>query len=317
MLNVILKVLVLGSILNLLACTAHESGVALGTVERERITLSAPASEVIENIQVHAGELLQPGQVILTLNQERQRSKVAQRNAEVAVAQAMYDELKNGARAEDVASAKSKVDAAQASLDEANNTYQRYQTLLKDGMAGQSQFDSAHAQQQVAQANLRDAQEKLQLLLKGSRAEQILKALAQLQAAQAQLRIEQQNLRELSITSSVNALVDDIPWHVGERVTAGSVVAVLMADHVPYVRVYIPQLYRAKLAIGDALNVRVDGITTLFSGTLRRIQTQPAFTPYYALNQNERARLVYLAEIQLPASASQLPTGLTAQVILP
>lgn len=317
MLNILGKLTLLCSLLNLFACSAHESGVALGLVERDRITLSAPASEIIDAIEVRVGELLQPGQIILTLNPERQRNRVAQRSAEVAAAEAAYAEVKNGARAEDVASAKSKVDAAQASLDEANHTYQRYQTLLKDGMAGQSQFDAARAQQQVAEANLRDAREKLQLLLKGSRAEQILKALAQLQAAQAQLKIEQQNLRELALSSSVPAVVDDLPWHVGERVTAGSVLAVLTANTVPYVRVYIPQLYRAKLHVGDQLNIRVDGYAELLRGTLRRIQSDAAFTPYYALNQNERARLVYLAEIQLPASASQLPAGLSAQVILP
>ena len=66
------------------------------------------------------------------------------------------------------------------------------------------------------------------------------------------------------------------------------------------------------------LTVHVDGLDVPISGHVRWISAEPAFTPYYALNQEERARLMYLAEVQLPAeSAASLPAGLPAQVALP
>ncbi len=37
----------------------------------------------------------------------------------------------------------------------------------------------------------------------------------------------------------------------------------------------------------------------------------------YGYNQEERARLMFLAEVQLPESAAALPSGVPAQVDLP
>ena len=65
------------------------------------------------------------------------------------------------------------------------------------------------------------------------------------------------------------------------------------------------------------LTVRVDGIDKNIQGKLTWIASEPAFTPFYALNQEERARLMYLAEVTLPVSENNLPTGVPAQVIMP
>jgi HlyD family secretion protein len=67
----------------------------------------------------------------------------------------------------------------------------------------------------------------------------------------------------------------------------------------------------------DTLTVRVDGLKQSMQGTVRWISSEPAFTPYYALNQGERSRLMYLAEVQLPDSYATLPNGVGAQVELP
>ena len=80
---------------------------------------------------------------------------------------------------------------------------------------------------------------------------------------------------------------------------------------------YIPEPYRVKLRVGQTLNVSVDGVADPLPGTLRWIAQDAAFTPYYALNAADRARLVYLAEIQLSAAANDLPNGVPAQVVLP
>jgi HlyD family secretion protein len=63
--------------------------------------------------------------------------------------------------------------------------------------------------------------------------------------------------------------------------------------------------------------VHVDGAEESFTGRVRWIAQEPAFTPYYALNSSERSRLVYLAEVQLPDTAANLPAGLPVQVELP
>jgi len=97
----------------------------------------------------------------------------------------------------------------------------------------------------------------------------------------------------------------------------GAPLAVLLAEGPPFARVYIPEPVRARVSVGDTLTIRVDGIDAAMTGTVRWISVEPAFTPYYALNREERSRLMYLAEIQLGEDAAALPSGLPAQVELP
>lgn len=74
---------------------------------------------------------------------------------------------------------------------------------------------------------------------------------------------------------------------------------------------------RAGLNIGTTVRIEVDGVEGSYSGTVRWIKSEPAFTPYYALNKEQRSRLVYMAEVGLPPRASDLPVGLPVTAYLP
>jgi HlyD family secretion protein len=119
----------------------------------------------------------------------------------------------------------------------------------------------------------------------------------------------------LSVVATRDAYLDSLPWNVGERVNRGATLALLLAGDKPYARVYVPEPWRARLHVGDNYPVKVDGVTKTFTGHLRWIATDPAFTPYFALNASDRARLVYMAEFDLEEGAD-LPTGVPAQVLL-
>ena len=71
------------------------------------------------------------------------------------------------------------------------------------------------------------------------------------------------------------------------------------------------------LAQCGACTVHVDGQPKTFGGRVRMIRSEPGFTPYYALTQEDRSRLAYLALIDLDESAAaNVPTGMPVQVEL-
>ena len=72
-----------------------------------------------------------------------------------------------------------------------------------------------------------------------------------------------------------------------------------------------------RLRIGDPVSVSLDGTNEVYEGRLRWISNEPAFTPYYALNQAQRSRLVYLAKVALHAEAAGLPIGVPVTATLP
>jgi HlyD family secretion protein len=303
------------TLLLITGCTEQTANQALGTLERDRIILKATADEIIVEEPIPEGSNVTAGTVLVKLDDRQQQAVVARARAEVARARASLEELRNGARAEDIAAASAQVNGARAELVEATAQYQRTLELRRQKLAAQANLDRALAKRDAAEAALASARENLLRLTNGTRPEQLDQGKAQLAAAQAQLSLEEFRLSELTVVATRDAYLDSLPWNVGERVSRGATLAVLLADTKPYARVYVPEPWRASLRIGDKRPVRIDGVDKALTGQLRWIATDPAFTPYYALNASDRARLVYLAEFDLD-NADQLPTGVPAQVLL-
>ena len=301
--------------LMLVGCGDGDTQKALGTVERDRIVLKATANEIIIEQPVPEGTVVIAGTLLVQLDDRRQQAVVSGARAELARAEAQLEELRNGARPEDIAASSARVAGARAALVEARANYKRAMSLVEQKLAARAQLDTALAARDSAEANLESAEEELLRLTNGTRKEQLDQAAAAVQAAAAHLAVAKHNLRELSVVATRDAYLDSLPWHVGERVTTGATLALLLADAAPYARVYIPETWRTRLHIGDRRPVTVDGIATPLTGVLRWVASDPAFTPYYALNAGDRARLVYLAEFDLE-DAEDLPTGMPAQVLL-
>jgi HlyD family secretion protein len=301
----------------LVACTEEVPRLALGTLEQDRITLSATAGEIIVAEPVSEGATVQVGDLLVQLDDTLQRAAISRLEAEITAQQALIEKLQKGPRPQEIAAAAARVDSAAAVLQENEQGLTRIRQIVERNLGAQAELDSATARRDTNAARLRDARAQLALLQAGTRAEEINQASAQLAAMQASLAAEQHKLRNLSVLATRAGKLDSLPWHVGERVTAGAQLAIILADGPPYARVYIPEPSRAAITVGTTLPVFVDGIEAAFTGTVRWIALEPAFTPYYALNSSERSRLVYMAEIQLPDSATDLPAGLPAQAQLP
>lgn len=314
--NLTNKTLILFTLLiSLSACQNDNTITALGTLERDRVILKTTANEIIVEESVAEGQMVKKGEIILRLDDSRQKAVLAKAQAQVAIANAQFERLRNGARIEDIDVAKSKVNGANAVLIAAIKDYERNKKLKTQGLVPQGTLDKSIASRDSAQANYNTTTEQLLALTNGTRKEDLDQAQATVNAAKAQVDLELIKLNELNIKATRDGYLDSLPYHVGERVNVGSVVGVLLLDTSPFARVYVPERWRVKLKIGDKLAVKVDGIEKDLSGELRWIATAPSFTPYYALNAEDRSRLVYVAEVSL-IDAQDLPAGIPAQVLL-
>ena len=286
-------------------------------MEWDRITHTATASEILTELPVNQGTFVKKGTVLAKLDERQQSILVTRAEADVTRTKANLEKLRNGAREEEVASAQATVEGARATLLEAQQSYDRNKNLREKRMVGQADLDHALAKRDAAEANLTSAQEQLRVLTNGTREEDLRMAEAELTAAKAQRDLERKRLSDLTIVATRDGVLDNLPWNIGERVTVNSPVAILLADEAPFAQIYVPEPFRARIHIGNQLTVHIDGVDMPVAGQVRWISSEPAFTPYYALNQSERSRLVYLAEITLPATSSDLPAGIPVQVVMP
>ncbi|MGJ4731230.1 hemolysin secretion protein D, partial [Luteimonas sp. SDU101] len=113
----------------LLAACRHDAPSALGTLEYDRIALPAPAAERIVAIDVREGERVEAGARILSLEQVRGDAQLAVAEAEAARQRQLLEELRNGARREDIDQLRANLAAAQAQARDARAYSARLQPL--------------------------------------------------------------------------------------------------------------------------------------------------------------------------------------------
>ena len=184
-------------------------------------------------------------------------------------------------------------------------------------MQTQADLDAARAARDTAIAKQAQAQQQLNILTNGTRSERLEQGRAVVAAAAARLALAQKVMTDLSLVVAQDAVVDTLPWQVGDRVVAGTQLISLLAIEQPYVRVYLPATWLSRVKVGSPVKIHLDGQAIPLDGVVRHIRSQPAYTPFYALNERDRARLMYLTDISLPAQAQDLPSGLALEVSLP
>jgi HlyD family secretion protein len=298
-------------------CSGPGDGVLLGTLERDRVELVAEAQEPIVALLVREGDRVAVGQPMLRLDPSTTDSRLAQARATVAGARAALAEQVTGPRREEILAARARLAGAEARLATSDREYERVAELVRRSLLPQSDLDRQRAQRETAAADRDAAREELLALERGTRSEVLDQAQAVLERAAAQLAELEVSRARLDVLAPRAGVVDALPYELGERPPRGATIAVMLAAGLPYARVFIPEPLRARVQAGTAATVRVDGDERAWKGRVRYVSSEAAFTPYYALNERDRSRLSFLAEVDLVEDdAAALPTGMPVEVAL-
>ena len=301
----------------LLAGCGRRAPRALGTLEYDRVTLPAVASERLVAVDVREGQRVHKGQLLVQLDPTQTRAKLEADRAVIGQQQALLDLLVAGPRKEDIAQARANLKAAQAQARDARAYYARVRPLGGSDYVSASAVDNARAAAERAAAQSAAAQSALDVLLNGTRPEQIAQTRAALAAAREQARAQQVYLDKLRIVAPRDGVIDSIPYRLGDQPPTGAPLVVMLVGKAPYARIYVPEPLRANVHDGDRVELYVDGRDKAYVGHVRMIRREPVYTPYFALNGKDVARLSYLAEVALGPDASKLPAGLPVRAVFP
>jgi HlyD family secretion protein len=300
----------------LTACSSPDDSLpALGTLERDRIELAAEASEPIVSIDVREGHRVIAGQVLLQLDSATFDARLDSARAQVSSARHRLAELTQGPRAEEILQARARLEGAESRAQNAAREYERLTGLVAQKLVSQSALDQQRTAREAAEASQKEARAQVALLLKGTRIEELDRARDDLKRTEAELLQLEISAARLTVKAPVAGVVESLPFELGERPPAGAAVALMLADGETYARVYVPETLRVDVKAGTAAQVHVDGRPNPYSGTVRFISSEAAFTPYFALTQKDRGRLSYLAEVVVTGDGTnELPAGMPVEV---
>ena len=308
------RILVLPLFLLLASCEEQPLQ-AVGQLESDRIELVAEFSEVITSINVTEGDGIQAGAIVLEQDTTRIDLRIEESQANIRRIEAVLAEQVSGPRTETIDAAKANLNAAQIERDYRENELERLAGLRARNLTSVETVDSAQNFLNAAGARIELVSAQLAELEAGTRSEQIEQTNGQLAQLRAQLAGLNLDKRRLLVTSTTEGIIDSLLFELGERPRIGDVVAVLLSGDQPYARLYIPEPMRVQVRPGSQLQIAVDGLPSTLTGTVRHIASEATFTPYFALNERDRTRLSYVAQVSLPTLAERLPDGVPVQAV--
>lgn len=309
-----MKAFVLTFAIVLLVGCQRESTALLGTLEWDRIGVAAEASEPIIAIDVVEGQRVSAGTPLLHLDPHRADARVAQANAQLQGVEAALAELEAGTRSETIATARANLASAQASVTNAKKERDRIAAIRARGLVAQVALDNAQTVLATANANAAALRAQLDEQVNGARVQTIDRAQASVAAARAERDAAQINRQRLDVAAPRDGRIDALPFKLGDQPPIGATLVSLLSGAAPYARIFVPSSRRAALVDGMTCQVRVQGVDSPYTATLRNLRSDPAFTPYYALTGDDASRLVYRAELVLQGDQVQaLPAGLPVQ----
>lgn len=295
----------------------HEA-VLYGNVDLRQVDLAFLISERIDSVLVDEGDTVSAGQKLATLETIRLQQAVNEARETAEAARQNYLRVKHGPRPEEIAQARANVEAARATLNNAKLRSTRLGALAKTNSISRQEADDAAASEQVASANLDVADKQLELLLAGSRVEDIAQAQAQYQQAQTMLIIKEQNLKDAVLYAPCNAVVRNRILEKGDMASPQKPVYNLSLNHTKWVRAYLTETQLGKIQPGFSATVHNDSFPgTNFPGTIGFISSVAEFTPKNVETPELRTALVYEVRIIVEDPDNQLRLGAPATVTIP
>ncbi|MEM6615977.1 MAG: efflux RND transporter periplasmic adaptor subunit [Pseudomonadota bacterium] len=191
------------------------------------VSLAFEVSGRIVNLPIRAAMEVQEGDIIAELDKSDFQANLSGLENQKAQAEAQLRGMVAGARAEDIASLQASVDAAQAQVDQARDQFARTAELLERGVTTVARRDQDRASLQVAEANLRSAEEELSKGRAGSRAEDVDAQEAAIAALEAQLETARKSLADATLRAPFSGIIARREVDNFTNIQAGSPIALL------------------------------------------------------------------------------------------
>jgi HlyD family secretion protein len=298
------------SLICIAGCSQEHKLTTQGYIEGRYTYISSQTTGVLKNLAVTKGDNVDINQALFTLAKNPQYQAYNQAQANLAQAKAKLKDLEKGKRPSEIAAIQAQQKQVFAQINFAAKTVARYRKLVKTKVMQQENLDQAISNYNYLNAQLLEINENLKTAKLGARIDQIQAAKDQVLSANAATKQALWQLQQKNIISPISGSVFDTYYQPGEVVPANHPILSLLAPKDIYVIFYLPEIYLAKLKIGQQIVITCDGCNNNISATIYYVASKAEFTPPVIYSQKTRAKLTYRVEARLKASdAKKLHPG--------
>ena len=269
-----------------LSCGGDDSTLRIaGTVEIREVRLAPLTSGRLVRLLRDEGDSVRAGDPVAILEQPGLNALLAQRRAQARAA---------GSRVAEIM-------AARADSERTANEFARARLLRDENAMSVQEYEALRSTAAAAAARLQAVQATA----------------TESEAAVAAVAMAQSVADQLILVAPADGIVLVRYVEPGETVTVGAPVVSLGLVRQPWIRAYVGQRYIARVALGQNVQVHVDGYPdTSFAGRISEIAPRAEFTPRAALTESERADLVFAIKVAIDDAGGRLKAGMPVDIAI-
>jgi RND family efflux transporter MFP subunit len=225
----------------------------------DHVTLSAKVSGRVARLTVDFGSVVEEGQTLAQIEPRDYQLQVQQAEAALAQARVRLGLPPQGTTDQVDPEQTATVRQARALLDEAQQTRDRFATLVEKGFIAKADFESADAAYKVALGRYQDAKEEIH------------NRQALLMQRQAELEIARQRLADTLIRAPFDGVIQTRQASIGEYLATSAPVVTLVRIDPLRLRAEVPERVAATVQAGQKIRVTVDGDPRVYTGLIARL----------------------------------------------
>ncbi|PID42670.1 MAG: hypothetical protein CR981_02375 [Proteobacteria bacterium] len=177
-----------------------------GQIEAQQYNISSKVAGRVDQVLVRKGDQVTRGQLIFTIKSPEIDAKLAQAEAGMDAAEALAEEVHEGARKQQIEAARDKWQQAKAAAALMEKTYNRIDNLYRDGVVSEQKRDEAYTKLESARYSSNAAYQMYQLAREGARDEAK-------KAAEGKVRMAAGAVAEVQVYADDTRIES---WHDGE-----------------------------------------------------------------------------------------------------
>jgi HlyD family secretion protein len=292
-----------------------------GTVEARTIEVGSRVGGRVEQVLVREGDTVAVGQALVILEKgdlpaQRLQAQGQLEQAEGALARVSSRSLPTARRSE-IAAARARLDAEQASAEKASHDDERMRKLLSAGAATRADADNAAIALRNSSAQVAGLRAQLDQVMRGT-PQDVKAAQGMIDAAQGRLQQIDVMLGELVIRAPRPARVESLDLRPGDILAANATAVRLLEPAQLYVRIYVPETEIGRIRPGMTVPIVVDSFAgRSFAGRVESVAGEGEYTPRNLQTADERADQVFAARVRIDEGADVLRAGMAAFVRVP
>ena len=248
-----------------------------GKVERDEIAVVGKVPGRLEKIWVEEGQYVHKGDTLAVLSIPEVDAKKAQAQGAVKSAQAQYEMSVHGATANQLKQLQAKKMALTEQYQFAKKSLGRLDTMVKDSLIPQQQYDEVFAKYQGALAQLNAVNAEIADVQNGVRIEQQTMALGQQDRALGALQEAQVAENERYIIAPQDMQIETITLKLGELALPGYTLFKGSLQESTYFRFTIPESALKKYPKGSELSVHIPYQSVDIKGRVKNVKQIGAY----------------------------------------